>query len=262
MDTLLNVVDSFKTNSQNWYGGYTTQPMSNGDFIVGGVYSDGMQGNYVWQKKYLRKFDKDLNIIWTKYFGRRSFNTDISKLMISNDGNIVGCGIDGLVSDTVGMHITGCIFKFTLNGDSVWMRNYQALDDPLYGDENILMDIGAMPDGGFVASGKSFATLPTRKRGWVLRVDSNGCLTSDCISNTKELENYTEIIAYPNPSNDIINITNVSLIKNYELFNYNGNIIKRGNSFPINIENYSNGFYFLKVITKDNQIIMQKIIKL
>lgn len=265
MDTLLNVVDSFKTNSQNWYGGYTTQPLSNGDFIVGGVYSDGMQGNYVWQKKYLRKFDKDLNIIWTKYFGSRSFNTGINKLMISGDGNIVGCGIDGLVTTTINGdsigHITGCIFKFTLNGDSVWMHNYQALDDPLYGDENILFDIDEMPDGGFVASGKALADLPTRRRGWVIRVDSNGCLTSNCISNTKELENYTEIIAYPNPSHDIINITNASLIKNYELFNCTGNLMSKGNSFPINLEDYSNGFYVLKICTKDNQIIIQKVIK-
>jgi hypothetical protein len=265
MDSLFNMVDSFKTNSQNWYGGYTTQPLSNGDFIVGGVYSDGMQGNYVWQKKYLRKFDKNFNIIWTKYFGKRSFNTGINKLIISNDGNIIGCGIDGIVTTTVNGdsigHITGCIFKYSLNGDSLWMRNYQALDDPLYSDENLLLDIDEMPDGGFIASGKALADLPTRRRGWIIRLDSNGCLTTDCVSNTKEIEASNEFIVYPNPGEEILNITNSNQISSYQIFQFDGKLVERGTSFPLNIIEYAQGFYFLQIRTKSNQVFNYKIIK-
>ncbi len=265
MDTLLNLVDSFKTSSHNWYGGCTAQPLSNGDFIVAGIYSDGWQGSNVWQKKYLRKFDKYFNIIWTKYFGKRSFNTGINKLIISNDGNIVGCGIDGIVTTTVNGdsigHLTGCIFKYTLDGDSIWMRNYQALDDPLYGDENMLLDIDEMPDGGYIASGKAMATLPTRRRGWIIRLDANGCLTTDCVSNTRELEQSTEIIAYPNPGSDLIYLSNSGLIKYYEVFKFNGDIVRQGNSFPIDMENFPNGLYFLKILTNDDKIINHKLIK-
>ena len=265
MDTLLNVVDSFKTTSHNYYDCTIAAPLPNGDFIVGGIYSDGWQGSNVWQKKYLRKFDKDLNIIWTKYFGRRSFNTGINKLIISNDGNIVGCGIDGIVTTTVNGdsigHITGCLFKYTLNGDSVWMHNYQGLDDPLYGDENMLLDIDEMPDGGYIASGKAMATLPTRRRGWIIRLDPNGCLTADCVSNTKELEQNSDIIAYPNPGSDLIYLSNSGLIRYYEVFKFNGDIVRQGNCFPIDMENFPNGLYFLRILTKDDKIINHKLIK-
>jgi hypothetical protein len=265
MDTLLNVVDSFKTNSHNWYGGYTTQPLSNGDFFVGGIFSDGWQGSNVRQKKYLRKFDKDLNIIWTKYFGKRSFNTGINKLMISNDGNIVGCGIDGIVTTTVNGdsigHIAGCLFKYSLNGDSLWMRNYQALDDPLYGDENMLLDIDEMPDGGFIASGKAMATLPTRRRGWIIRLDANGCLTTDCVSNIKEIEASNEFIVYPNPGKEILNITNSNQISSYQIFHFDGKMVESGTTFPLNIIEYASGFYFLQISTKSNQVFNYKITK-
>jgi hypothetical protein len=262
LDSLFNPIDSFKTTSNNWYYGNSTLVFPNGDFVVGGVYSDSWEPDGdVWQKKYLRKFDKNLNVIWTKYFGLRNLNTGITKLMVTSDGSIVGCGIDGFVTDTIGIHITGCIFKFTANGDSVWMHNYQAIDDPLYGDNNELLDIDEMPDGGFVACGKSVAFFPFRQRGWLIRLDVNGCLTPDCVSRTKEIDNNNTFIVYPNPSNEILSITNSNQISFYQIFQIDGKLIERGNTFPINISEYSKGLYILQINTKTNQIINQKIIK-
>jgi len=262
MDTLLNVVDSFNTTTNNWYATNSSAVFPNGDFVVGGVYVDAWEPDGdVWQKKYLRKFDKNLNIIWTKYFGLRNLNTGITKLMITSDGNIVGCGIDGLLSDTIGIHITGCIFKFTANGDSVWMHNYQAIDDPLYGDNNELLDIDEMPDGGFVACGKAVAFNPFTQRGWIMRVDANGCLTPDCVSSTKEYENNNEFIVYPNPATDLIHISNANQIAAYQIFQFDGKQVASGNSFPINSNEFTKGIYLIKIQTKNNQIFTQKIIK-
>jgi hypothetical protein len=185
--------------------------------------------------------------------------------MITSDGHIAGTGIDGLVTiningDTIG-HITGCIFKFTADGDSIWMHNYQAVDDPIYGDNNILMDIDEMPDGDFVACGTSHIFYLNKYKGWIMRVDANGCLNPDCISSTKEIEENSEFIVYPNPINGLLNITNLNQISYYQIFQFDGKLVERGNTFPINISQYSNGLYFLQINTKSNQVINQKIIK-
>lgn len=262
LDSLFNPIDSFKTTSNNWYNGNSTLVFPNGDFVVGGVYSDAWEPDGdVWQKKYLRKFDKNLNVIWTKYFGLRNLNTGITKLMITSDGGIVGCGRDGFLTDTIGIHITGCIFKFTANGDSVWMHNYQAIDDPLYGDNNELLDIDEMPNGGFVACGKSVAFFPFRQRGWLIRVDVNGCLTPDCISSTQEIDINNTLIVFPNPSNEILNITHSNQIYSYQILQFDGKLITQGKSFPINISEYSRGIYLIKIQTKNNEIINQKFMK-
>jgi hypothetical protein len=267
LDTLLNIVSSYSTANGNWYDANSLAVYPNGDFIVGGIYVDARDNEYdYWQKKYIRKFDKDLNIIWTQYFGLRNLNTGITKLMITSNGSIAGTGIDGLVTinsngDTIG-HITGCIFKFTSDGDSIWMHNYQAMDSPIYGDVNVLLDIDEMPDGGFVACGYGDEiNNGNLKRGWLIRVGANGCLTPDCISSTQEIENNNTFFVYPNPSNEILNITNSNQISFYHIFQFDGKLVEHGNTFPINISEYSTGLYFLQINTKTNQVINQKIIK-
>ncbi|MFN5627794.1 MAG: T9SS type A sorting domain-containing protein [Bacteroidota bacterium] len=37
--------------------------------------------------------------------------------------------------------------------------------------------------------------------------------------------------------------------------------MNHGNNFPINISKFTNGIYFIKLITKNKEIINQKIIK-
>lgn len=263
LDTLLNIVSSYSTINGNWYYSNSSVVFENGDFVVGGIYVDARDNEYdFWQKKYIRKFDKNLNVIWTKYFGLRNLNTGITKLMVTNDGNIVGSGIDGLLTDTIGMHITGCIFKFTADGDSIWMHNYQAMDSPIYGDVNVLLDIDEMPDGGFVACGYGDEiNNGNLKRGWLIRVDANGCLNPDCISSTKEIEDSNEFIVYPNPGEEILNITNSNQISSYQIFQFNGKMVEWGTTFPLNITEYAQGFYFLQIRTKSNQVFNYKIIK-
>lgn len=266
LDSLFNAVDSFKTTTNNWYTNFSTAVFPNGDFILGGVYSDAWEPDGdVWQKKYIRKFDKNLNIIWTRYFGKRSLNTTLTNLKITSDGNIVGTGTDGIVTittngDTIG-HITGCVFKFTANSDSLWMHNYQAIDDPMYGDNNELLNIEEMPDGGYVACGKSVAYLPGRQRGWMMRLGIDGCLNPDCISSTKEIENNNYFTLFPNPSSEILNITNSDQLAYYKIFQFDGKLVEAGKYFPIKLNELSSGLYFLQITTKAKGVINLKFVK-
>ncbi len=94
-----------------------------------------------------------------------------------------------------------------------------------------------------------------------MRVGANGCLNPDCISSTKEVDEPNQFFVYPNPTNDILNITNLHQISTYQIYQLDGKLITQGNNFPIDISKFTNGIYFLKIATKNNQIINQKILK-
>jgi hypothetical protein len=92
-------------------------------------------------------------------------------------------------------------------------------------------------------------------------VGVDGCLTEECLNSTKEVENEEQFFVFPNPTNDVLNITNPHQISSFQIYQMDGKLINHGNNFPINISKFTNGIYFIKLITKNKEIINQKIIK-
>lgn len=215
LDTLGNIVKTYQTTNGKWYGTVSSAVLPNGDFIVGGFYSKGyMTSNVndgIWQQKYLARFDKDLNLIWRKTFGRINGNSEINKIIIASDSTIVGCGADGIDTfngvDSIG-HGTGCIFKFSLDGDSIWMHKYQGIDNQQYGDFNWMTNIDELPNNqGFVGCGYIDNYFPAYRRGWVFRTDANGCLDASCSDKIREVDEPEAFVnLYPNPANDKLTI--------------------------------------------------------
>ncbi|MFN5630130.1 MAG: T9SS type A sorting domain-containing protein, partial [Bacteroidota bacterium] len=87
----------------------------------------------------------------------------------------------------------------------------------------------------------------------------DGCLTEECLNSTKEVENEEQFFVFPNPTNDVLNITNPHQISSFQIYQMDGKLITQGNNFPIDISKFTNGIYFLKITTKHNQVINQKI---
>jgi hypothetical protein len=268
LDTLGNILNTYQTTDHKWYATVASATLPNGDFFVGGFYAPGIIpgiNNGVYQKKYIARFDKNLNLIWRKTFGKVYGLSIVSKLFIASDSTLMGCGNDGFGSfngiDSIG-HTTGCIFKFSLDGDSIWQRNYQAIDN-FNGEASELYDFCELPNGnGYVAGGSVDYAWPVGgPRGWLIKVGIDGCLTEECLNSAREVENEEEFFVYPNPTNDILNITNPLQISTYQIYQWDGKLITQGNNFPIDISKFTNGIYFLKITTKNNQIINQKIIK-
>jgi hypothetical protein len=91
---------------------------------------------------------------------------------------------------------------------------------------------------------------------------SNVNCFNDILTNEYSLsENEKQFFVYPNPANETLNISNSNLISSYEIFQLDRKLLNQGNNFPIDISKFTNGIYFLKITTKNNQIINQKIIK-
>ncbi len=268
LDTLGNIIDTYQTTGGKWYGAESSAVLPNGDFIIGGFYSKGFitsnTSDGIWQQKYLARYDKNLNLIWRKTFGITSANAEIVKVMIAADNTIVGCGTDGLVTfnGTINIgHGTGCLFKFSLDGDSIWMRKYQATDDSQYGELAWMTYMDELPNNqGFVGCGY-VDNIIVGRRGWVFKTDANGCLDASCTDDVTEVNENEEVFVYPNPATDLLYISNPSQIYNYQLFQLDGKLIFQGNTFPIDISELPKGIYFIRITTKNDRIINKKIIK-
>jgi hypothetical protein len=64
---------------------------------------------------------------------------------------------------------------------------------------------------------------------------------------------------FPNPTSNFINLESTETLP-WELFDYQGRLIKSGQELIFNIQDFKNGLYFLKVKI-NNRIVVKKIIK-
>ena len=69
-----------------------------------------------------------------------------------------------------------------------------------------------------------------------------------------------DIEIHPNPTNDLITISNVEESKKIELFSLNGKFLETIKSNTISLRNYSKGIYIIKV-TFDDRVEEMKVIK-
>ena len=70
-------------------------------------------------------------------------------------------------------------------------------------------------------------------------------------SNVNEIAESERISIYPNPSNGIVNINSDTEVNSVEIIDITGRIIMRRHDKHINVSQLPNGFYNLKIYTKD-----------
>jgi Secretion system C-terminal sorting domain len=71
-------------------------------------------------------------------------------------------------------------------------------------------------------------------------------------------------LVFPNPTNGFLNFNDEILkigFKNYELYNLTGMLLENNEEKILNMENYPNGIYFLKVNMINQTVFFEKIIK-
>ncbi|MBI9036765.1 MAG: T9SS type A sorting domain-containing protein [Bacteroidales bacterium] len=78
---------------------------------------------------------------------------------------------------------------------------------------------------------------------------------------TKSIVKESLITIYPNPAEDVINISSANQINNVRIFNFIGQIIYQGNSSAINTSNFKSGVYIIKVETNENSLTEKITIK-
>jgi len=166
----------------------------------------------------------------------------------------------------------GWIHKSTLDGDSVWTREYQYLET--VNSYHILYDIKSSADGGYILAGEirdisGADSIP--QQAWILKVDEYGCLIPGCqLVNTSEVElnPSLDLAIYPNPATDYLHFeirTSATALAegNIQIVDTQGRIeqsfpqINEGVTYVAPLFAYPPGVYFLQYLV-DGQIINSK----
>ncbi|MEI6312605.1 MAG: T9SS type A sorting domain-containing protein [Bacteroidota bacterium] len=271
--------------SNNGQAPYSFQKTSDGGYISCGSYVGYRAYNdtddYALYMPYVVKWNSNFTKQWENYktpidIGyRQGIMYDVKEL---SDGSFIACGVYSEGS------VYGYIVKINASGDIIWSKQYRSYQFPETYSQHRLYDLDVLSNGDIVAVGEINPNdgISIPQQGWILRVDSNGCIVDSnwCGWNSIEVEPTThdasqaknELFIYPNPVTDLINISINQLenmkIDDYRLEIYDAigkkqslqNIEKETTlfgelKFQVNIKKLISGMYFIHILDKDNKVI-------
>lgn len=270
--------------SNNGQAPYSFQKTSDGGYISCGSYVGYRAYNdtddYALYMPYVVKWNSNFTKQWENYetpidIGyRQGIMYDVKEL---SDGNFIACGVY-----TEGS-VYGYIVKINARGDIIWSKQYRSYQFPETYSQHRLYDLDVLSNGDIVAVGEINPNdgISIPQQGWILRVDSNGCIVDSnwCGWNSIEVEptpnawqSSKELFIYPNPANDVINVS-INAFENLKIDDYKIEIYdaigkthslqviqKETNlfgeqNFQVNIKNLISGMYFIRILDKNNKVM-------
>lgn len=171
-------------------GGGGIADLADGNFMVAGSYVSASI-----TRGYFMKIDPNGNMIWQKSVEIGDEGQSFWAVEELDDGYLVACGPTNVTDDG---SQAGWLVKADSNGDTLWTRVYNPSDATDY-----LRNMLVMPNGDIVMVGFGRGENSTTQDGWILRVDSMGCLDEGCHTvDVEDLEGkQMGIVIYPNPNN-------------------------------------------------------------
>jgi hypothetical protein len=296
-DTLGNEKWRWIDTSNNGQAAYSFQKTSDGGYISCGSYIGYRAFNdtddFCTAQPYIVKWNADLTKQWEMWYDKMDVrNTggeffDIKELA---DGSFIACGYGGQTVDKTVIN-GGWLQKVDRNGNVIWRKFYKPYGYQSFDYFFRLYDLDVLANGDIIAVGEydpvGHVLIP--QQGWLLRVDSNGCIVDSnwCGFNNIEVEPYTsmnknnELEIFPNPANEMINLTmdefenlKIGDLK-VEVYDAIGRLIlhqkiatsqeqpigfrndSQGHdvSLQLNISKLGTGLYFVRVIDNENKQI-------
>ncbi len=190
---------------------------------------------------YLIKLDSVGNVAWSKTYGGSSQEFGYCLKQVSDNGYIL-LGLTLSFSSLPGYRNTYFIKTDSLGNSLCYENNVITITDTLNPTASLIFpNISIMSDGTFsIASYSGYLS------------DTNICYSVDVKENV-----FNDIIhVFPNPSQGILNFSNVNTKNFIEIFDMYGKFILNGeinvDHFKINLSNNSKGIYFYR-ITDENK---------
>ncbi len=196
---------------QNLFYGRDILMLPDGEFLIGGLkgYVIGLPGITFAGKYFLARLNQSGEFIDSITLSGMYQLTRINRLKPSSDGNFWAIGAE---KDSSNTGQTGLIMKITPDLEVLWKREYR-VSPPESMLHEIFYEGVEMPDHGFVLCGGAFGPLEdsTNANGWVIRVDSLGCLEPGCNGSSAAPEPPGEapdigITLSPNPTSGILRL--------------------------------------------------------
>lgn len=200
----------------------------------------------------------DGTVDWFQYFGLDSSDEVLSaKPIILSDGIIIG-GSSRPYAD----YSRGYLAKTDLNGILIWQRRY--IINPNAPQE--FADVASTNDGGFILAG---SCIVSTQDAWLVKVDSMGCEVAGCDGvGLVEQESQNVLSIYPNPANENVSIAFSGAANDpycVEIINSAAELVDQvffngRKSVSLSTEQYAEGIYFLRVMSKGECLVTEKLI--
>ncbi len=220
------------------------------------------------------KLDAERNVEWqTPLRGSQpSQSTQLIEMVEAVDGS--GYVVTGQLADNVSvpeLQFGTWLAKVSPTGDSLWARYFTWVDGQLLSPEPYTLS--TTPDGGYIVAGITYE-LGIPAPGWVLKVDSFGCLVPGC-----QLPNLTveagkqeiEFSIYPNPTADFLNFylrgPMPSKRAMLRVVNSSGQVVEEmktenlNSTYIVPIHDWANGVYWLQYLEEGRVLHSEKFIK-
>lgn len=213
-----------RRNFDYWAGGLALD--SSGNIIVGG-YEIGRGMNY---DILLIKFTPDGDTLWSKRLDLTCFEEYISEIEIDKFGNIYAAGAIGKI-DTCDY----LLIKFTPDGETIWTARYDNNDK-----DDQICDLIIDRENNPIVTGDS------RRYDY----SDDDCLTIKYHGGVGISENFKQLISSNILSRDV---------KNIEIYDISGKLIKKAKGYKISLKEIKSGIYFIKIFTDKKEYIKKLI---
>lgn len=259
IDTAGNMVREFlDTNTRTGPAKGLTQSASGG-YVYCGKYQTGFDGHlsYNWGGSITKIDNKLQNKVWEKIVTDTSSNAVSleSILKVGNRYIAIGNNIGYTETNVFNEIVSGYFISFNENGNKIYDRYYSGKDSSDQYYRHYLYSITKDKLNSIIAVGQVDPSQ-TQTQGWIIKLDSLGCLAStNCgnpglfVQESKEL--FYEFDIYPNPVKETLFINTQENIEHLKIYNTLGEKVVE-QRFPPNQVNLSaliSGLYFMNLKT-------------
>ena len=241
--------------------------MEDQSVITFGLARKSFDATFLWEKVQptLTRMNTDNNVIWQKNIGRIISSNGVNgfqDFITSEDGNIIGCGKLSVKNGNESSRGHGWIYKFSVDGDSIWSRNFATPFPDYYPNGGFLYGLGALSSGNIMAGGT--AEDGQNRYCWIVKLTQDGCMdTLFCLtSSLQDIPMTKELVKiYPNPATDHLYIEGSG--QEVSIFDLLGKKVLEqkmdATATKISLPKLPSGTYHVVVRTAQQQIVAKRI---
>lgn len=276
VDTSGTVLNEWKTIDKNIFISNDIAPIGKNNYLICSAFRDKSFYNTNINQGYsifygdIRRVDSNFKTIWELKLGVPTTPTNFNDILPLKDGNflITGSAFDSL-NDRKAYRHEGWLVKVTPEGKVLWERRYYSMDNDTSIEENDLNDAIELPNGDLMICGVSTDhTGDYPQRGWLLKLNSEGCLKEGC--GNVGIEEYKHeaywLKMYPNPTENMLNLV-LSLPTSLILSEFSLNIVDvlgkeilkvttlNSDHITIPLTDFPTGTYWVSIWNRNKRVI-------
>jgi hypothetical protein len=218
-------------------------------------------GDYPYPQ-YVARLDSNFHFIWRTIYNEPVVKDVYIAQEISNGGIV----LVGFTEDSAAGYIAvGWIAKMDSSGNKLWEHFYYHNIN----SDNYFSDFQETFDHGFIVCGTTINSVTNNQDSWIVKLDSNGCLDTNCGINTGTVEvsvsGGLEFTVFPNPAMQQVTITTFEEKGELILYDFLGKeiltkTIEHEKQITLDVSSLANGIYLLQFNT-GKKVFTAKVIK-